>query len=304
MSIIQSLTHSGDLFFYVNSSQVNLNLKTLIGTTLYDAKYRKRIIINSGVTIGSNSVSTAALVVPATATGGEVIIDNYGSIQGAGGAANSGNGGDAILVQTSCIINNKSGGTIYSGGGGGGKGGTGGTGGNGSYTQTVGTGGGRGCVQDCTISCTSSSNPGAFCRSQCVYRGDVCYAFDPGYYQCFDCARTDSISTTGGSGGLGGNGGRGRGYDGASAVGSVGGSGTSGGTNAGVGGSGGSGGTGGNWGTSGTNGTTGNTGSNGNTSAGSPGFPGNPGGLAGYYINGLSTYVMFTNNGTIAGRAN
>jgi len=302
MSIIQSWIQTSDQFYRISSPQVNLNMRTFIGSNLYDAKYRKRVIIDSGVIIGSNSTAVAALQIP-SALGGDLIIDNYGSIQGAGGPAGN-TGGDAILAQASCKINNKSGGTIYGGGGGGGTGGTGGTGGNGNFQQTVGTGGGRGCVSDCTTSCTSSSNPGTFCRSQCVFRSDVCYPFDPGFYQCFDCARTDTIPTTGGAGGAGGAGGRGRGYDGALAAGSGGSAGFAGGTNAGTGGTGGAGGTGGDWGQSGAPGNTGLPGSNGNASNGLAGSGGGGGGAAGYYINGLSTYVTLTNNGTIAGRSN
>ena len=73
--------------------------------------------------------------------GGTLVVENYGSIQGKGGAANGGNGGNAIQAdQTSGVtIINHSGGQIYAGGGGGGRGGNGGTGGRGG---NGGTGGG------------------------------------------------------------------------------------------------------------------------------------------------------------------
>ena len=98
MSIVNSNIQVSDLYYYITSNQENLNIKTLVGSSLYDAKYRKRIIIAPSVTIGSNSTSSAALIIPSTATGGEVVVDNYGSIQGAGGPIGN-NGGDAILAQ-------------------------------------------------------------------------------------------------------------------------------------------------------------------------------------------------------------
>jgi hypothetical protein len=293
MSIVQSWVQTSDLFYRISSNQENLNLKTLIGNTLYDAKYRKRIIIDSGVTIGSNSTGSAALIIPSTATGGEIIIDNYGSIQGAGGAANGGTGGDAILAQALCRINNKSGGTIYAGGGGGGTGGTGGTGGGGSYqgqgAYLGGYGPYGGCCCDCAFGAPTIS---------------LSCQFFSGWGWFGSCARAITLYSNGGSGGLGGSGGRGRGYDGALALGSSGSSGSGGGTNAGTGGIGGTGGSGGDWGTSGSTGSTGNTGSNGNSTGGLSGLVGSSGGLAGFYINGLSTFVTLTNSGIVAGRTN
>lgn len=292
MSIVNSNIQVSDLYYYITSNQLNLNIKTLVGSTLYDAKYRKRVIIAPGVTIGSNSTSTAALIIPTTATGGEIVVDNYGSIQGAGGAANGGTGGDAILAQALCRINNKSGGTIYAGGGGGGTGGTGGTGGGGSYQgqgeYLGGYGPAGGCCCDCVFGAPTITLSCQFIESW-------------GYFG--SCARAITVYTSGGSGGLGGTGGKGRGYDGALTSGSSGSSGSAGGTNAGTGGIGGTGGSGGDWGASGSTGNTGAPGSNGNYTNGSGGSSGTSGGLAGFYINGLSTYATLINNGTVLGRS-
>lgn len=301
MSIVNSLIQTSDLYYYITSNQLNLNIKTLVGSTLYDAKYRKRVIIAPGVTIGSNSTSTAALIIPTTTTGGEIVVDNYGSIQGAGGAANSGTGGDAILAQAISRIINRTGATIYSGGGGGGRGGTGGTGGAGSVTTTT--------LWSCSFGCWGlgcCGSAGCYCGSgQQVYT--CCNPSNGQFdYYCYGCYQdlTSTSGTSGGAGGGGGNGGRGRGYDGALASGSSGAAGSAGGTNAGTGGTGGTGGSGGDWGASGSGGSTGGTGSNGNAGSGLAGSAGLSGGLAGYYINGLSTYVTLTNNGTVAGRTN
>lgn len=297
MSIVNANIQVSDLYYYITSNQENLNLKNIIGSTLYDAKYRKRIIIDSAVTIGSNSTSTAALIIPSTATGGEIVIDNYGSIQGAGGAVNGGTGGDAILAQALCRINNKSGGTIYGGGGGGGRGGRGGQGGAGSYTtETVFSCGAGGWGGGCPGGCNCTNLVYTCCNPSTGQ-------FD---YYCYECVSviTNTYSSVGGTGGDGGFGGRGRGYDGGLAPGFTGAGGSAGGTNAGTGGNGGTGGTGGDWGASGTTGGTGSSGSNGNAGNGLAGSAGSAGGDAGYYINGLSTYVTFTNNGTVAGRTN
>ena len=116
----------------------------------------------------------------------------------------------------------------------------------------------------------------------------------------------------GGSGGSGGAGGVGAGYNQSAGSGSAGGSGSggsAGGTNAGAGGSGGNGGSGGagggfgQAGSTGSNGATGNSGGNGNYtngSGGSGGGSGSGGGAAGKYLRG-SSFVTFTNNGTVQG---
>ena len=322
------LAGSGELIAIVSATTTNLNASTLFGAN-YGAGVAKRLIINPGVTVGGTSAGTPALTIPSGLTG-SLIIDNYGSIQGAGGVAGTagvgGVGGDAILAQSACRIINNTGATIYSGGGGGGRGGTGGTGGGGSY-------GGLGSYQYLGESgwyYGIGSNYAARCAAVCGYTFGGSYAnvyasisryTNPasGCGGC-DCCNDDNaqsanafccygqpyitIFTAGGAGGGGGNGGRGRGYNQALATGSAGVVGAAGGANAGAGGTGGSGGTGGDWGATGVNGSTGGTGANGNNGAGSAGATGSAGGLAGFYINGLSTFVTLTNSGTVAGRSN
>jgi len=106
--------------------------------------YIARLIVNSGVTVGATATSSYALAIGGFPAAARLYIDNYGSIQGAGGAGASLADGDGLsggpalnadVVQTTTITI-KNGASIYGGGGGGGKGGAGGTGGkggNGSY---------------------------------------------------------------------------------------------------------------------------------------------------------------------------
>jgi hypothetical protein len=272
MSNIQSFFQTSDLFIEINSNRENLDLKTEIGDALYNSSHTKRVIIPSSVTLGSTSTGNAALKIPSGA-GGRVLIDNYGSIQGAGGAAGGGDGGDAILAQSNCTIENKSSGTIYAGGGGGGSGGSGGTGGQGSYQVQTGS----------YFVCTTY-----YYWGEC-YSGYTAYNYSTSY-------------SNGGSGGGGGSGGRGRGYNQTLQSGSGGSAGTSGSNNSGPGGTGGTGGSGGDWGQIGSTGTTGSTGANGNYTNGLGGSNGSGGGLAGYYINGLGTYATLVNSGIATGR--
>lgn len=293
MSAIHALPPTSDHIYVLPGSQEQLNLQTLIGTTVYQANITKRLIIPSGVVVGSASTATAALRVPAGAKG-RLIIENYGSIYGAGGAAGA-NGGDAIFAESTCTVINQAGGLIYSGGGGGGTGGTGGVGGGGTFSQVCCFYTGAAVL---SRTCSGSCSAGTFC-----YSAD-CVAAAGSRYRCSTCASTQVYYTSGGAGGAGGGGGVGRGYNQSLTTGSTGSAGSAGGTNAGTGGTGGTGGSGGDWGTSGETGSTGSAGANGNWTAGSAGAAGASGGLAGFYINGLSTLVTFTNNGSIAGRSN
>lgn len=278
MSIIQNFFQTSDLFFNIDSNKENLDLRTEIGDDLYDADYVKRVIIPSEVTVGSATTTGAALKIP-NGLGGKLLIDNYGSIQGAGGSAGGGDGGDAIVVESVCEINNKPTGTIYAGGGGGGGGGSGGAGGPGSYVYPYIYGYAPYCVIQTRRGCI-------------LYSFQALYTFATAY-------------TTGGTGGAGGEGGAGQGYNQTLQTGAAGaGGGAASGPGAGVGGPGGSGGDGGDWGQSGTSGLTGSTGANGNVAAGVAGVAGLGGGVAGYYIKGLSSYVTFTNTGIATGRTN
>ena len=262
-----------EILVVISATTTNLNVSSLFGS-YWAQTVPKRVVINSGVIIGATDTSNYALNIP-SGFGGTVKIDNNGSIQGAGGAANSGNGGPAIFAGASGIsINNL--GTIYAGGGGGGQGGTGGTG---SYTYYFPE------YQYCEMAVNNN----------CPYGGTKLYTYRVQCCQGSDNAceksvwRNVCVETRYSAGGIGGNGGAGQGYNQAAAIG-VGGS--AGGTNAGTGGTGG---TGGIWGTTG---NTGGTGANGNYGSGVDGLGG---GLGGYYIvnNGNVTWVSV---GTTAGR--
>ena len=301
---IASVPHllSSELVHHITTNQENLNLQTLFGSSKYSAGINKRIIVASGVTIGATSTGNYALNIP-SGFGGRILLVNQGSILGAGGAANSGTGGNAINAGASNIfIDNR--GTISSGGGGGGQGGTGGAG----YYTVSGTNnvykGYSGVryssgpyYQLCQNACVQAFGGGSYCSVGCYLTpgqggcGCPCWSIEAaGRGECNCCYRNESYSyNVSTSGGAGGNGGRGQGYDGAAASGSAG---AAGGTNAGTGGTGGTGGSYGN------SGNTGNTGANGNNGSGAAGTAG---GLAGFYIvnNGNVTWVA---NGTRNGR--
>lgn len=282
------------------SNATSVNLSLLFSGGDWSSSVPKRVIVPSGVTIGSNAAGTAAIRT-GTGWGGTLTlqVDAGGIVSGAGGAANGGVGGTAVLVDASTlnVLNN---GTIRAGGGGGGSGGTGG---DGTYE-----------VQDGAVQ-YSATNPRYryFPLASCggvktyywnevlIYSSTTAPTFpivSGGYNYYFgnqrgsqscgayarEVYRTQTTASTGGAGGAGG---RGIGYDGAAASG-VGG--TAGGTNAGTGGTGG---TGGDWGASGATGATGAAGNAGG------GVAGTAGGLAGYALQG---YTVLTNNGTLQGR--
>jgi hypothetical protein len=281
-----------ELVIYVTTTTTNLNVQTLFEATYpgsWASTAPKRLVINSGVIVGATSTANSALNIP-SGFGRTVTIDNFGSIQGAGGAANSGTGGNAILAGASGIsINNQ--GTIYAGGGGGG---TGGTGGSGSFTSTFNQSLGSGVTvsfgsicSPCNSACIASRGAGAFCASGCTTIRSI---FPPitCTTSCSNCQRTVT-TTTATAGGAGGAGGVGQGYNQLNNFGSVG---TAGGTNAGTGGTGGTGGT---WGTTG---NTGGSGGNGNVGTG---LAGSGGGLAGFYIV-FNSRVTWINTGIRLGR--
>ena len=118
-----------EVVIYVTANTTNLNVQTLFEATYpgsWASTTQKRLVIIPEVVVGATDTSNYALNIP-SAFGSTVIIENYGSIQGAGGAANGGTGGNAIFAGASSIlINNLA--TIYAGGGGGGQGGDGGGG--------------------------------------------------------------------------------------------------------------------------------------------------------------------------------
>ncbi len=275
---------------YVSSSTNNLIISSLFNNGDWiDGTKRKRVVINSGVTIGSTAAATPALL---TGTGrlNSLVIHNSGTIAGAGGAANSGSGGHALQVQeTSVTVVNT--GNIYGGGGGGGQGGAG-------SGTTLGT---RDPTSGFRYSVDFSSNPptdyvwldagsGSGVQTNIIWN-DAAVAvgfpydsteWDTGGYRYYRGVKQGTtnfysvarqVITTGST--TGGAGGRGQGSDGAAT------SGLAGGTNAGTGGAGGT------WGQAGATGTAGNAGS------------GSAGGPAGAAITG-SGYTV-SNTGTILG---
>ncbi len=273
----------------------NVNLQSLFDAGDWASAVKtKRVIINTGVTVGSTSAATAALLT-GTGRGKDLIIENRGTVAGAGGAVNGGAGGAAINSQQSgvSIINT---GNIYGGGGGGGRGGNGGAG---SYNVVTNNGwqqsynewhwsarkpdifeifwNGAVIVRTTysSVGAISSYTTGGYTYTRYASNGDGTRFAISRYY------------TTGTTGGAGGNGGRGQGSDGAATAGA---GGAAGGTNAGTGGKGGNGG---GYGAAGAAGATGGSGNAGGGAAGSAG------GAAGRAVAG-SGYTV-TNTGSILG---
>jgi hypothetical protein len=110
------------------------NIHTLMGSPAAAGVYR--FIINSGVSISSNSTGTPGLQTGTFPAGSTLIIVNNGTIYGMGGAGgsqnggsptNAGAGGHAMSLALNVTIDNTSG-NIFGGGGGGGVGGNANTG--------------------------------------------------------------------------------------------------------------------------------------------------------------------------------
>jgi hypothetical protein len=328
-----------EILVVISATTTNLNISTLFGS-YWTQTVPKRLVINSGVIIGATNTSNYALNIP-SGFGGTVKVQNYGSIQGAGGATNGGNGGPAILAGASGVsIDNQ--GSIYAGGGGGGGGGTGGAG---SYVaQAGGNYSGIQAVTPVYVGSGFYSNTGltdavklAGCSSACKSKfGSKWYAATPcGYTQIgsdycspvckygvtctgggrgtqISCSLTSSESWTcvydydvPTAGGTGGSGGVGQGYNQSATTAPIFGATNGpldGGTNAGRGGVGGNGST---WGTSGGNGFVGANGTAGTAAVLGPvlGAAGGPGygGLAGYYIVNNGNITWIT-TGTRLGR--
>lgn len=123
--------------YNISSSTTNVNLYTLAGSPGTAGTYV--FVINSGVTVGSTSTATAAIITGTWPSGSNIVITNNGNIYGKEGAGGSsgGNGfagGPALSVSHDVTINNTNG-NIWGGGGGGGGGGSG---------QNTGGGGGAG----------------------------------------------------------------------------------------------------------------------------------------------------------------
>ena len=275
-----------EILVVVSTTTTDLNVSTLFGS-YWTQTIPKRVVINSGVIIGATNTSNYALNIP-SGFGGTVKIDNNGSIQGAGGASNGGNGGPAILAGASGVsIDNQ--GTIYGGGGGGGKGGTGGAG---TYTYYFPD------YQYCEMAVNNNCPYGG--TKSGTYRVQCCQGSDNACEK--SVWRNVCVETRSSAGGTGGSGGVGQGYNQSATTAPIFGATngpTDGGTNAGRGGVGGNGST---WGTTGGNGSAGANGTPGLAvqtvgAAGGPAY----GGLGGYYIvnNGNVTWIT---TGTRLGR--
>lgn len=286
------------------TSTTNAVMQDLFTVDEWASTTPKLVTIPAGQVIGSNDNTIEALRT-GTGGGGLITLNVLGEIQGAGGPAGSGVGGDAFNAEQAVALIND--GAIRAGGGGGGLGGTGGQG---SYSVSNSQSGGR-SYSGTTIytgfldkgawkqyywsssykgqNSSTSLSHGGYVYSKNSSGGGNSLSDDNGNYfgSVYNINRTWN-TTSYSSGGTGGNGGRGLGYDAAAAGGS---GGSAGGTNAGTGGTGGTGAT---WGATG---ATGSTGVSGNYTGGSSG---SGGGAAGNALLGIGN-VTLTNNGTIQG---
>lgn len=315
------------------TSGENLDVSTLFGSD-WSSNIPKELDIGSSTTIGSTDPNTPALII-ASGMAGTLTIRNSGSIQGAGGNAGGGTGGNAILVDSTNVTLTNSG-AIYAGGGGGGAGGVGGKGGKGGggevtttetnyyYSSdgnagTDGSGAGMGGLTSCEQVCEDYFNvSNATCTGNC---DQINHPFLGPSTTCSSCRLEETVTNTtntsggsGGSGGAGGTGGRGKGYSQSATNGTSGGpgsAGANGGTNAGKGGTGGDGGAGGDGGSFGQSGDPGVDGANGSQGAngnrtnglsGQSGTNGESGGAAGFAIANIGNLASYTNNGTVLGR--
>ncbi len=306
--------------FYGASSEIVVTLSaasSVDAQTSFGADWTsatpKRLVIPSGVTIGTLTIPTGLV--------GGLTVDNSGEIQGLGGSANGGAGGHAITAASSFTLTNS--GAVRGGGGGGGLGGTGGDGQT-SSTQEVrepatgeyyeidsnaagtlyyygesGICGHPGgfwddvSVMDPTTNATTFTNGiytyyrGTYMTTPSAY---LCSPYEGPAFSFYGIYRTSNQTiNTPTYGGAGGAGGVGQGYGQSSALGSAG---SAGGTNAGTGGTGGSGAT---WGAAG---STGSTGANGTVTNG---IAGSAGGAAGKAVNMTAGTVTVNNTGTING---
>ena len=295
----------------VSSGTTNYSCSTQFGSN-WTSTVPKRLIINAGVIIGGTGSNPALTIEGSMA--GTLIVENAGTIRGYGGAAQGGEGGDAIKALTNSpsniTINNQAQGLIQAGGGGGGtggqggeggnggtggEGGEGGNGGNGTYLVNIGQKIGRKAEDLETYSTNvafqrvcnwenqfySQGVPGAFCTGvQTEYQA---YHAESNPVQCTNCAY-NSTSTGGSGGGGGANGGSG-GAGGSTRSGGAGGVGagyqqSAASGSAGQSEAGGSGGSGGQSGSSGQSGSQ-NAGSGGNAGAGGTGGTGGDSGAGG-----------------------
>lgn len=150
---------SAEIVHTVSSNAQNLSAYSLFGSPSAAGTYR--LIIATGVTVGSDGTTSAQALHTGNTGGGAfqwhnaaaLIIENRGKILGIGGAGNSFNGGNALAVGMPNVSINNGAGLIGGGGGGGaqgasdtsaapfaGGGGGGGGGGQGSNGGAAGSG--------------------------------------------------------------------------------------------------------------------------------------------------------------------
>lgn len=325
------LFYTAEVIVYYTQSRVDVNVyndSAELRQSWNDPNVKKRIVINPNVTIGSTSPNHAAIDING-GWSGELVVENYGSIIGAGGDPwNHPDGGWALWVGGTStegyksILNNY--GSILAGGGCGGTGGTGGKGGNGIVYYDVWEG--PTLINNYT-DWKYNYRKGGWLK---VYWGGNVPVYWVGKYPNVVQAdgndgwtyfrdkygwnenddhdhwyvkrkQTRSYGTSGGWGGAGGRGGYGRGYNQNQTAGSSGAGGNQGEQNAGWGGAGGAGGWGGDYGRVGDVGAGGARGNDGNASGGEWGTAGLGGGNAGIAFNSIIMNLN-VNSGTIAGR--
>lgn len=109
-----------EVVVHIAANTNNVNLQSVFGAADWaGAAKTKRVIVDPGVTVGSTAAGTAATFT-GTGRGKDLVIENKGTIAGAGGAHNGGAGGKALQVQQTgvTVVNS---GNLYGGGGGGGN---------------------------------------------------------------------------------------------------------------------------------------------------------------------------------------
>ncbi|ODT71592.1 MAG: hypothetical protein ABS75_07165 [Pelagibacterium sp. SCN 63-23] len=313
---VWQLHYQNEIVVTLSNRSTFLYLKSLFTADDWASTKKKRVVIPAGAELGTNTSFAVAISATAdgqaTSWGGDLIIENHGTISGIGGALSSGQGGDAIYANLSgrtsqkLIVNNF--GTLRGGGGGGGRGGNGGPG---QYLYdhrepSSGWYGSWGSLAYAWAYGSTGNNWYEYINwngSQIWYQE---FPSPPGISSInlggWDYLKGPTISGQGydqvarvqarwqpTSGGVAGSAGRGQGFDGAATAGA---GAVAGGLNAGSSGKSGDGGAWGTQGQGGANGTSGNVGA---------GASGATGGIAGAYLNG-SGNTVFTNSGSVVGR--
>jgi hypothetical protein len=314
-------------YIYEDTAGVgSLNVGSLYTSGEWQSLVPKRLLIADTSIVGPVTIPVDL--------GGDLTVDVYGEIQGLGGSANAGTGGNAITSYSTFNLTVQEGGAIRAGGGGGGFGGTGGTGGQGVYQvistssnyfvvnamqfATLGQGYNNTIVQWTGGSAPTPwisnpiSIPGTTVTSYydaetnaTYYRGSEHSRefYNGAWFIYYYIYRTIDVTTyqNGTAGSIGTAGGTGQGYGQAAVLGSIPSPASDPINNAGKGGTGGRGGIGGTWGTTGSTGSTGSNGTAGNYTNGTSGSVGTSGGAPGQAVYMVSGSSNVSNLGTING---